>query len=75
MISIGDASPAPPVPAGHQALPPPRGTAVPGQHLPGGRGEDVVPVVGAERLHRLQLELWTLPRQCLRPAQPAGAAG
>lgn len=63
------------VPAGHQALPAPRGPALPGQHLPGGRRQDVVPVGGAERVHRLRLELRTLPRHRLRPAQPAGAAG
>ena len=63
------------VPAGHQTLPPPRGPALPGQHLPGGRRADVVPVERAERVHRLHLELRTLPRQRLRPAQPAGTAG
>ena len=69
-----NSSPCAAVPAGDQAPPPPRGPPLSGQHLPGGQHPDVVPVDGPERVHRLRLELRRLPRQLLRPDQPAGTA-
>ena len=63
------------VSASHQAVSSPLGALVSDQHLLGGRGEDVVPMVRAERLHLGHVELWLVPGLLLRPHQPAGAAG